>query len=105
MSAQHKLDDAALRPRSFAVPAERVFCFSVQAEAEPGVMPRVLELFAKRNLVPRRWHSDVSGPGAKELSIEVQVAGLTQDLTDHIARCLRQMHYVDTVLTSEKRLS
>ena len=27
-------------------------CFSVHARAEPGVMPRVLELFAKRGLVP-----------------------------------------------------
>jgi len=25
-------------------------CFSVHAHAEPGVMPRVLELFAKRGL-------------------------------------------------------
>ena len=32
-------------------------CFSIQAAAEPGVMPRVLELFAKRNLVPERWVS------------------------------------------------
>ncbi len=102
MSAQLRYDDSA--PRNFAAPAERVFCFSVQAEAEPGVMPRVLELFAKRNLVPLRWHSDVTGPGAKELSIEIQMAGLTPELTDYMARCLRQMHYVDTVLTSEKRL-
>ena len=37
------------------------FCFSVQAAAEPGIMPRVLELFAKRGLVPQKWHSTVSG--------------------------------------------
>ena len=36
-------------------------CFSVQARAEPGVMPRVLELFAKRGLVPQRWHSAAAG--------------------------------------------
>ena len=32
-------------------------CFSVHAHADPGVMPRVLELFAKRGLVPSAWHS------------------------------------------------
>ena len=93
-------------PRPLAAPvvpaARRVACFSIQAEAEPGVMPRVLELFAKRNLVPHRWHSDRVGPGGRELAIDFQVAGLTPELTDYIARCLRQLHYVDTVLTSEK---
>ena len=96
------------RPRTLLAPAAgaapaRVFCFSVQAEAEPGVLPRVLELFAKRNLVPCRWVSDLCGPPARpELSIDIQVAGLTPELTAYIARCLRQICGVSTVLTSEK---
>ena len=85
-----------------AAPAPRVACFSVHAAAEPGIMPRVLELFAKRNIVPRRWVGDVTGPGGRELSIDVQVEGLTPELTDYIARCLRQIYGVTTVLTSEK---
>jgi acetolactate synthase small subunit len=79
-----------------------VFCFSVLAAAEPGVMPRVLELFAKRGLVPRRWVSDVSGPGGRDLSIDVQVAGLTPKTHAYMARCLRQIWGVHTVLTSAK---
>ena len=81
---------------------EAVFCFSILAECEPGVMPRVLELFAKRNMVPDRWISDVGGAGGRELAIDLQVAGLTPDLADYIARCLRGLHYVDRVLLSEK---
>ncbi|MHA1151877.1 MAG: hypothetical protein ACTSQ7_04290 [Alphaproteobacteria bacterium] len=77
-------------------------CFSIQAEAEPGVMPRVLELFAKRGLVPRRWISDVTGPGGRELSIDVQVAGLGPETQTYIAHCLRQVWGVGTVLTSER---
>ena len=46
--------------------------FSVQARAEPGVMPRVLELFAKRGLVPDLWHSAVSRPGTR-LTIDIEV--------------------------------
>ena len=65
-------------------------------------MPRVLELFAKRGLVPRRWVSDVTGPGGRELSIDVQVAGLTPEAQAYIARCLRQIWGVAVVLTSEK---
>lgn len=80
-----------------------VHCFSIHAAAEPGVMPRVLELFAKRNLVPSRWHSDVTGPSNRDLSIDLQVVGLDGPTADYVARCLRQVCGVETVLTSEKR--
>jgi hypothetical protein len=87
-----------------------VSCYSILAAAEPGVMPRVLELFAKRGLVPNRWISDLvaardsraSGPGL-ELAIDLQIEGLTAELADYVARCLRQIHGVERVLTSEKR--
>ena len=75
-------------------------CFSVQARAEPGVMPRVVELFAKRGLVPQKWHSSASG---EALTIDVQIAGLGRDLAAYIARCMRQITGVETVLTSETR--
>lgn len=78
----------------------KTFCFSIQASAEPGVMPRVLHLFAKRNLVPERWVSGVDGQGG--LTIDLQVAGLDPQLTAYIARCLGQLAYVQRVLTSEK---
>jgi len=77
-------------------------CFSVHARAEPGVMPRVLELFAKRGLVPSAWHSVVWGTDRAELTIDIQMRGLGRDLMDYIAACLRQLAYVEVVLTSEK---
>ena len=77
-------------------------CFSVQAAAEPGVMPRVLELFAKRGLVPQKWQSAVSGT---VLTIDVQIGGLGRETADYIARCMRQIAGVDAVLTSERRLT
>jgi hypothetical protein len=45
-----------------AAEASPTYCFSVQAAADPGMLPRVLELFAKRNLVPSRCHAVVTGP-------------------------------------------
>ena len=71
--------------------------FTVQAHAEPGVMPRVMELFAKRGLTPSFWHSAVSGTA---LSIEIRLAGVERDTIDYIARCIRQIVGVDTVLTA-----
>lgn len=86
---------AAFHPES-----EPTACFSIHAGANPGVMPRVLELFAKRNLVPTSWHSSVNGG---ELTIDVQMRGLDRDTAGYIARCLRQIVCVEVVLTSEKR--
>ncbi len=74
--------------------------FSIRALAEPGVMPRVLELFGKRGLVPQRWNSVVSEAG---LGIDVQITGLDRDMADYIARCMRQIHGVETAFTVESR--
>lgn len=78
---------------------EPVACFAVHARAEPGVMPRVLELFAKRGLVPTAWTSRVSG---EELAIDVQMRGMDQNLAEYVAACLRQIAYVEVVLTSQR---
>ena len=81
---------------------QRTACFSVQARAEPAVMARVLELFAKRGLVPSRWHSTVAGPQGDGLTIDVQMAGLDPRLTAYLAACMRQIVEVECVLVSEK---
>lgn len=99
--SQYSPQPAGVVPR----PApEVVYCFSIFAAAEPGVLPRVLELFAKRGLVPSRWHSDVTGPEGRDLSIDVQVHGLEVAAGDYIARCLRQVYQVEKVLTSQKHV-
>jgi acetolactate synthase small subunit len=72
--------------------------FSVHARPEPGVMPRVLELFAKRGLVPQRYHGAALG---KQLTIDVQIAGLDPEVVDYIARCMRQIAGVEVVLTAK----
>ena len=87
---------AALVPDEDAPPL--TVSFSVQARAEPGVMPRVVELFAKRGLVPQKWHSIAAGPA---LTIDVQIDGVGRDLGDYMARCMRQIIGVETVLTVE----
>jgi hypothetical protein len=72
--------------------------FSVHARAEPGVMPRVLELFAKRGLVPEHWHSAVARPGPS-LSIDIEIGGLERDTVEYVANCMRQIAGVELVLT------
>ena len=82
-------------------------CFSVHARAEPGIMPRVMELFAKRGLVPSSWHSATSFPlengRESELTIDIQMRGMPAETADFIAARLRQIADVEVVLTSRKR--
>ena len=77
-------------------------CFSVHARAEPGVMPRVLELFAKRGLVPSFWESSTSGGDRSQLTIDIQMRGLASDTMDYMAACLRQIASVEAVVTSQR---
>jgi len=74
--------------------------FLLQARAEPGVMPRVLELFAKRGLVPAVWRSAVCGPDGNRLTIEIHTSGLPDEVAEYMAACMRQITSVEAVLTS-----
>lgn len=87
---------------SNSIDADRVACFSVHAAADPGAMPRVLEVFAKENLTPTRWTSAVDAQG---LTMDIQMAGLGADRTAYFARVIRRMPMVASVLTSAKSLS
>jgi acetolactate synthase small subunit len=95
---------AAPRPKARPVAdkatgATPTYCFSIQAASDSGLLPRVLGLFAKRDLVPSRCHAVVTQPEREELLIDLQVTGLTQEEAEHIARSLRQLVFVASVLT------
>ena len=65
-------------------------------------MPRVLELFAKRGLVPSLWQSTTSGSDRSLLTIDIQMGGLATETVDYIAACLRQIAFVVRVAASER---
>lgn len=77
-------------------------CFSLQAAADPGLMPRIVEIFARRGLVPTRLHASVGGPQG-ELAIDLEMTGLAQDLAARIAAEMRAVWGVSLVLTTQKR--
>ena len=62
------------------------YCF--EADAEPGVLPRALELLAKRGLVPARVFAQAD---ADLLSVEIEVESLEPDTADHVGRSLSQI--------------
>jgi hypothetical protein len=63
-------------------------------------MARVLEQFAKRGLIPMRWHSDIIE--CDVMQIDIQVVALSTALGEDIARCLCAIVGVRSVLTTGK---
>lgn len=78
--------------------SERLTAFRLRAVAAPDVLPRCLELLAKRNMVPDYWHAERTSAG---LEIEFRVADIDAQLEAYLAECLRRIVNVETVFTSE----
>ena len=73
--------------------------FSVQARAEPGVMPRLIELFAKRGLVPERLTAAIVRPSMR-LTVDIEMVGLDRNTVEYVANCMRQVTGIELVLTA-----
>ena len=71
--------------------------FTVHAAADPQVLPRVLELFALRNVVPRRVLGRTVGQSADTFRIDVETDALTARAADQMAERLRSMVPVEAV--------
>jgi len=80
-----------------------VACFSVTAVADPGTLPRILELFAKRGLVPAQMTATRVGPDGGGLCVEIRMTDMDQALAVYIGECLRAMFSVEQVFVSELR--
>jgi hypothetical protein len=71
--------------------------FTVTAVPDPSVMSRVLELFAKRNLVPDHFSGSLCEGAEPLLEMRVEKAGLDDHLTGYLGRCMAQITYVTAV--------
>ena len=81
----------------------QTFCFSVQAEACPSALPRVLEVFALYGSVPDHCYTQLAGKSREELVVDVQMSDLDTDTAERIARRLGRVVSVQNVLWSAKR--
>ena len=62
------------------------YCF--EADAQPAVLSRALDLLAKRGLVPARVFAQAADD---LLSVEIEVEGLAPDTAEHVGSCLGQI--------------
>tara|TARA_R110001592_G_scaffold283010_3_gene550879 strand:- start:8330 stop:8680 length:351 start_codon:yes stop_codon:yes gene_type:complete len=78
-------------------------CFSVQALADPGTLPRVVEVFAKRGLVPTRIHASHAQAGREGLVVDIHLDNTEAEQARLIAQELRRQFCVEAVLVTEKQ--
>lgn len=95
MSSVARTADAAV----LAAPQPETACFAVSGLADPGLLHRLLEPFAKRGLVPSAVYARQHG---EDLSVDIQIDGLTQTDAAMIGRGMRQIFGVDVVLVSQR---
>ncbi len=63
-------------------------CFVLDADASPGLLPRVLQPFAKRDLIPDRMRSVRSGDGVR---VEIAMDAMPEGEVHLVAGNLRQI--------------
>jgi len=80
------------------------FCFSVHGDADVGMLARLLEVVAKRGLLPARLHSDLV-PETAELMVDLQLADIAPSLGEEMAQAMRQIVGVRHVLTAVKSVA
>lgn len=78
-----------------AVYATPLYHYSVTAQAESAVLPRVIEPFAKLGLTPSSLHAATEDG---RMSIDLRMAGLEDRMARHVADRLRQVIGVEQVL-------
>jgi acetolactate synthase small subunit len=78
-------------------------CFSVQALADPGTLPRVVEVFAKRGLIPGHIHASRTSTPKEGLIIDVHLEDADAEQARLIAQELRRQFCVEAVLVAEKQ--
>jgi acetolactate synthase small subunit len=64
--------------------------FHVTACADPGLLPRLLALFAKRGLIPDSLRAECDRT-QEILSIALSLAILSDQVAEHIALCMAQI--------------
>jgi hypothetical protein len=84
-----------------------MYRYAVNAEADPGLVSRALEPFARLNIVPQAVHAVLEPPSTDgqpaRQTLEIAATGLERMMADHIAAMLRQIPMVESVLFCEER--
>jgi hypothetical protein len=85
--------------------ANPVYCFSVTVKADPGLMLRIMELWAKRGLVPDRWHGEKSEMETGDVRLYIETSDFDFAAARHVAESIRGVFGVTQVVVCEKQIA
>lgn len=89
----------ASAPASATQSAPAKTYFFLTADAEAGLLPRVLAPFVRLGLVPYRVHTSTEQGTGEEMSVELRFAHLPADRAEILAATCRGMAGMRNVLT------
>jgi hypothetical protein len=92
MSLQSQETESASRPQP------GTHHFLIQAQPDPSVLSRVLELFALRCLLPNDVAYKRTGEGDGELQIHISMENITPEKAAHLAARMRNIIPVNRVV-------
>lgn len=72
--------------------------FFVTAEADPGVLSRLIEPFAKLGLVPARAHASAEDGDGRMLNADLRLIGVDRQTAHLIDKALRRVVGVRSVI-------
>lgn len=100
MSVQFAQPELSARMQPRRVPGTVDAIYFVTADADPGMVPRLVEPFSKMSVVPMRIHvSSEDGDGA-ELGADLRIANVTQQTAMLIEKALRRIVGVRQVIVA-----
>lgn len=73
--------------------------FFVSAESDPGLLPRLVEPFAKLGLVPDRVHADREAHADRNLNVDLRIAEVTPRHAHLLEKALRSVIGVRSVIS------
>lgn len=76
--------------------------FTIQAAADPGLLPSAFGLMAKHGLVPSRWVGNAHN-GEARLHLKIEVDGMDDIDARQLATALRRIFSVETVVTDQRQ--
>ena len=82
-------------------PDRNTLVFTIQAAADPGVLPQAVGLFAKHGLIPSRWVGNAHA-GDSRLFLTIEVDGMADEVVHRLANGLRRILCVETVVTDTR---
>ncbi len=78
--------------------------FTIQAIADPGVLPAAIGVFAKHGLIPSRWVGNAH-TGDDRVFLQVEFDGMADNEARRLAIGLRRLLCVETVVTDTRQFA